>query len=446
MNLTVNLPNPHSQQRAFIRSSAKRKVIRAGRRGGKTVGMAIYAVEQFLAGRRVLYATPTQDQIDRFWEQCKRALSEPIDAGVFYKNETRHIIELPSTEQRIRAKTAWDADSLRGDYADVLILDEFQLMNEDAWGVVGAPMLLDTNGSAVFVYTPPSFRTAGQSKAHDPQHAAKMFTAASLDTSGRWATFHFSSHDNPYISREALIDITKDMTGLAYRQEILAEDIDEVPGALWTRASLDASRVLFAPDLARVVVAVDPGTTADGDQTGIIGAGKTATDAYILEDATCSGDPAIWPEQVIKTYVRLGADCVIVERNNGGEMVAHVIRQTTVEIDGVTYRGSALTIKTVWASRGKYTRAEPISVLWRPQPGQPIRGHLVGTFGELENQCCTWVPGDISPNNLDAMVWAVTDLFPNASNEPPGMAPNPLYGSAEPQLVYVPGKGIRTAP
>jgi hypothetical protein len=115
---TVHLPRPHDKQRLFIDSPAKRKVIRAGRRGGKTVGNSIYAVEKFLAGRRVLYATPTAEQIGRFWATVTRALYEPIKAGVYYKNETEHIIELPGTEQRIRAKTAWNADTLRGDYAD----------------------------------------------------------------------------------------------------------------------------------------------------------------------------------------------------------------------------------------------------------------------------------------------------------------------------------------
>ncbi len=138
-------------------STAKRKVIRAGRRGGKTVGMSIFAVEQFLAGHRVLYAAPTAEQLDTFWRHVKAALREPIDAGLFRKNETEHFIDLERTEQRIRAKTAWNADTLRGDYCDVLILDEWQLMNEEAWDRVGAPMLLDNNGDAVFIYTPPSY-------------------------------------------------------------------------------------------------------------------------------------------------------------------------------------------------------------------------------------------------------------------------------------------------
>jgi len=172
----VHLRRPHASQQGFIDSNAKRKVIRAGRRSGKTVGIAIKATKEFLAGRRILYAAPTQEQVDRFWEEVKRALADPIEANVYYKNETRHLIEIPGTEQRIRAKTAWNADTLRGDYADLLILDEWQLMDEDAWEFVGAPMLLDHNGDAVFIYTPPSLRSRSVTKARDPRHAAKLFS------------------------------------------------------------------------------------------------------------------------------------------------------------------------------------------------------------------------------------------------------------------------------
>jgi voltage-gated potassium channel Kch len=104
----------HPKQDAFIRSEAKRKIIRAGRRSGKTTGSAVLAVMHFLAGRRVLYATPTAEQIARFWSEIKAALEDAIRAGVFIKNETFHTIERLGTEQRIRAKTAWNADTLHG--------------------------------------------------------------------------------------------------------------------------------------------------------------------------------------------------------------------------------------------------------------------------------------------------------------------------------------------
>lgn len=223
----VTLRTPHEHQSAFIDSPAKRKIIKAGRRGGKTVGEALAAVKAFLAEKRVLYAAPTSEQTDAFWFEVTRALQGPIDAGYYKLDKSERTIELPGTKQRIRAKTAWNADTLRGDYADLLILDEYQLMNEDAWEVVGQPMLADHNGDAVFIYTPPSLVSAGVSKARDPLHASKLFKKAAADTTGLWATWHFTSWDNPYVSRAGLTNIARDMSQTAYRQEIMAED-DEI--------------------------------------------------------------------------------------------------------------------------------------------------------------------------------------------------------------------------
>lgn len=220
----VHLRPPHPKQKEFVDCEAKRIIIRAGRRGGKTVGVAIKALVAFLQGKRVLYAAPTSEQTDRFWYEITTALAEAIAAGVYVLNKSERYIERPGTLNRIKAKTAWDADSLRGDFADLLIYDEWQLSNEDAWEVVGFPMLMDNNGDAVFIYTPPSLRSAGVSKAHDPRHAAKMFKAAGEDGSGRWARFHFTSFDNPYVSKEGLAEATKDASQASFRQEILAED------------------------------------------------------------------------------------------------------------------------------------------------------------------------------------------------------------------------------
>ena len=240
----VRLPKPHPMQEAFIRSPAKRKVVRAGRRGGKTVGVAILACEQFVHGKRVLYTAPTVEQLETFWREAVRALSPLIDAGVYKKNETEHFIEKPGTENRLKAKTAWSADSMRGDYAGTLILDEWQLCNESAWTEVGAPMLLDTDGDAIFIYTPPSLRSSGISKAHDPLHAAKMFKMAQMEMSAalragrmpRWEVFHFTSHQNPYISEVALGELVQDMSRESYRREIEAEDDDISPNRLIYRA------------------------------------------------------------------------------------------------------------------------------------------------------------------------------------------------------------------
>lgn len=409
--LRPTLREPHPKQLAFVASPAKRKIARVGRRGGKTTGVGVIAVKAFCAGKRVLYATPTSEQITRFWFEIKRALRADIDRGALYKNETEHLVEVRDTEQRIRAKTAWNADTLRGDYSDLLILDEWQLMDENAWETVGAPMLLDNDGDAIFLYTPPSLRSRSVSKARDPLHAAMMFKRAQADTSGRWETFHWSSRDNPHLSPVALGTITQDMTALAVRQEIEAEDIDEAPGALWKRGTLDRLRLTQAPDLFRVVTGIDPSGSATGAEAGIIVGGVGWCDCkgalekhgFVIADASLQGAPEAWARAAVTAHNLHRADKMVAEQNFGGEMVAYTIG--TIE--------NAPEVELVSASRGKYIRAEPVSVLY-----EHGKIHHVGNFSALENEMCQWTPGDKSPNRLDALVWVFTELYGELTHEP----------------------------
>lgn len=389
----------HKIQQEFINCEAKRIIIKAGRRGGKTVGVANRAVKQFLAGKRVLYAAPTAEQVGRFWTTATTILAEPIQKKILYKNETEKYIEVVGTEQRIKAKTAWNADSLRGDYADELILDEFQLMNEDIWDAVGAPMLLDNNGNAVFIFTPPSLHSRSVSKANNKMHAAKLFRLfreKEKTDPERYRTFHFSSHENPYISKMALDEISKDMTNISYRMEILAEDIDEAPGALWTRKDIEDARVRQAPELDRIAVSVDPSATSTGDDAGIVVAGKYKNDAYILADLTLQGSPLTWAKVVVAAFYTYKANVIIAEKNNGGEMIALVIKQVDPNVP----------VRLVNASRDKHTRAEPVAAQY-----EQGRIHHVGSFSALEDEMCLWIPGEPSPNRMDALVWALTELM-----------------------------------
>ena len=211
----LRLPRAHEAQQRFLDSAAKRKVILAGRRGGKTTGMTLIAIPAALEGRRVLEAAPTAEQTTAFWDRVRHVCAPLIDSGAARKWEDTRLIEFVSGG-RIRCKTAYDADTLRGDYADLLLLDEFSLMQPDAWGEVGAPMLLDNDGDAVFAFTPKA-----------KNHAYLLYNRARAnDGDGRWAAFHFTSLENPYLSAAALRDITADMTADAYRQEILAEFVD----------------------------------------------------------------------------------------------------------------------------------------------------------------------------------------------------------------------------
>ena len=410
LELNVRYRWLHPKQAEFVHHPAKRKIARCGRRGGKTVGVSNVAVDAFLRGHRVLYAVPTGNQLDTFWYEVKRALEEPLARNVLYKNEGMHLIERRGTQNRLRAKTAWNADSLRGDFADVLILDEWQLMDEDAWERVGQPMLLDNDGTAIFIYTPPSLVSRSVSKARDPRHAAKMFKAAQADTTGEWAAFAWSSHDNPFISPVALDRAARGMTRLAYQQEILALDATEAPGALWKQEQLDRDRTppildiegrRTFPPMRRVVIAIDPAVTSDSssDETGITVHGLAVNGmGYLLEDASGRYTPEGWANKAIALLNRHHADRILGEDNNGGEMVEDVIRT----------RMPNAPVKRIHASRGKAARAEPVAALY-----EQGKIHHVGEFPELEDQLCTWEPlgGHRSPDRLDACVWGWTELF-----------------------------------
>lgn len=211
IDATVRLPRSHPKQVLIEQHAAKRVVVCAGRRAGKTTLAAKVACKKLKEGRRVLLASTTQDQADAFWEKCKAWLSEVMEIGLVLKNEQRRILTMPSSGGRIKVKTASDADGLRGDYADFLVLDECALLAPDAWEKVGAPMLLDNDGDAWFISTP-----------RRRNWFFHLYQKAMADESGRWKAWHFTSYDNPHLSTDALDELQSDMTDEDIEQEIKA--------------------------------------------------------------------------------------------------------------------------------------------------------------------------------------------------------------------------------
>lgn len=189
------------------------------------------------------------------------------------------------------------------------------------------------------------------------------------------------------------------------RQELNAEILDDLPGALWTRDQIDKGRLRAAPQMQRIVVAVDPsgtkGESDDGDDIGIVVAGKGIDGrAYVLADRTCKLSPAGWGKRAVQAFHEYKADRIIAERNFGGAMVQHVIKTTEATVP----------YKEVTASRGKVARAEPVAALY-----EQGRVSHVGSFPELEDQMCQIAPegyaGEGSPDRADALVWALTELM-----------------------------------
>jgi len=189
------------------------------------------------------------------------------------------------------------------------------------------------------------------------------------------------------------------------RQELDAQILDDIPGALWTYSIVDKHRLYALPvgvDLARVVVAIDPSVSEDGNEAGIVAAGKgTDGRGYVLTDATMQGRPEAWAKKAVDTWRALKGDRIIGEANNGGQMIEATLNAYDRTVP----------VKLVHASRGKVTRAEPIALLYE-------RGMIshVGSFPELEDEMCTYQEQDMrgaqaSPNRMDALVWALTELF-----------------------------------
>lgn len=191
------------------------------------------------------------------------------------------------------------------------------------------------------------------------------------------------------------------------RQEIYAEILDDVPGAMWNSVRIEELRIQSnqLPPLRRIVVAIDPAVTSgeDADETGIICAGLGHDGhGYILDDASGIMQPNEWATVAVRLYNTRSADRIIGETNNGGDMIENTIR---IVAPNVSYKG-------VHASRGKAIRAEPISALY-----EQSRVHHVGSFGVLEDQMCAFTPdfdratAGYSPDRMDALVWALTELM-----------------------------------
>lgn len=228
----------------------------------------------------------------------------------------------------------------------------------------------------------------------------------------RGATFDNAAN----LSAAALAELRNRYEGTRLgRQELYGEILDDVPGALWTAATIEAHRVDAAPvhGLARVVTAIDPAVTSGegSDLTGIVTVGATdngwcpvcgplehgVRHGFVLGDDSVRSTPDGWCRTAVAAYDRWTGDRIVGEVNNGGDLIEAVLR--TVD-HSVPYR-------KVTATRGKRVRAEPIAALY-----EQGRIHHVGTLVDLEDQLCSWTPeAPGSPDRMDALVWAITDLL-----------------------------------
>jgi predicted phage terminase large subunit-like protein len=265
----------------------------------------------------------------------------------------------------------------------LLWADELALWNEASWHQAQFGLRLGENPRAIVTTT--------------PKNRDFVRTLSELDST---ATIRATTYDNPTLSDAVQERLRQQYGGTRIgRQEILAEWLDDVPGALWQWSMIHSKPLLEIPALERIVVAIDPAATANktSDDTGIMVVGRADTDEYyVLADYSGKYSPDAWAGKAIDAYETHKADRIIGETNNGGDMVEHTLR--TVR-SGIPYT-------SVHATRGKRIRAEPIAALY--EQGKVF--HAPG-LNDLEEQLVSWTPDSSgSPDRLDALVWAMTEL------------------------------------
>lgn len=294
--------------------------------------------------------------------------------------------------------SAEDPDSLRGPQFDAAWCDEIAKWREadHVWDMLQFGLRLGQAPQVVVTTTPRPIALIGR----------LMGDSASVVT--RSAT-----SDNAANLAPSFVDeMTRRYAGtILGRQELLGEIIADQSGSLWRRDWIETSRVRSAPELSRIVVALDPPVTSTSrsDACGMVVAGLGPDGrAYVLADRTLQGrEPHVWARAAIALYQDYRADRIVAEVNQGGDLVMSVLRQ----ID------DTVPIKKVHATRGKWLRAEPVAALY-------AEGRIahVGTFDLLEDQMCCFgadgMPGGRSPDRLDALVWAITDLMLSSGPKP----------------------------
>ena len=387
--------------------------INAGRGFGKTRSGVEWVREQVKCGvKRIAAVASTNSDIERVMVKGESGfLSVCWKGDKTYAGKKMGFPEWSPTKRtltwengaQVQFFSAEEPERLRGPQFELAWCDETAAWNKDmdTWSMLQFCMRLGKHPRIMVTTTPKPTKLIRQIL-KDPKTV--VTTGSTFDNSANLAKTYITAVKEQY-----------EGTRLG-RQELYAEVLEEAQGALWTTAMLDDASIKHeaVPDLSRIVVALDPAFTsnAESDMTGIVVAGIDINGiAYVLGDYTDRLSPQGWAMKAIELYHFHQADRIVAEVNQGGDMV-----RTTIHGEDET-----VSYKAVRASRGKYARAEPISALYERGLVKHVSNPPDGaSLNELETQMRTWEPlGRVgSPDRLDALVWAITDLSLNGYSKP----------------------------
>ena len=357
----------------------------AGRGFGKTEAGAQWVRERVASGaRQIALVAETQKDLEEVMVPRLVAITPPDERPTVRFRPVR--VTWPCGAQAL-GYNGTEPNQLRGPEFDTAWVDELAKYRyaQDTWDMLQFTMRSGSD-PRVFVTTTPR-----------PIKLLKAMIANPSTVVTRGTTYDNANN----LPASFIEEIRQRYAGTRLgRQELNAEVLDDIPGALWTRDMIQTSE---APEMARVVVAVDPsGTAGDdgGDMIGIVVAGRTMDGRYhVIEDATCSLSPNGWGRRAVERYHAHRADRIVAERNFGGAMVESNIKASDRNVP----------VKLVTASRGKAVRAEPIAALYEQGRVTHARG-----LDALEDQLMAFTPsgymGEGSPDRADALVWALSEL------------------------------------
>lgn len=362
----------------------------AGRGWGKTRAGTEWVRDQLESGkasRAIIVAATAADLRDTLVEGPSGLLTvcPPWDRPLYEPSKRRLTWKNGST---VSLYSSEEPDRLRGVNADLLLADELAAWKyPEAWDMALFALRLGVNPRAMITTTP------------RPTKIIRELLDREDCVVVRGSTYDNRANLAPQFIEEIVRRYEGTRLG---RQEIHAEVLDDVDGAVLTREMIEANRVEAAPDLGRVIVGVDPAVSSgeNSDQTGIVVVGKGVDgELYALADRSCRLGPAGWARRVIDAYREFEADAIVVEKNQGGAMCEHTIRSVDENVP----------ITLVTATRGKHVRAQPILSLF-----EQGRAHTLQGMARLEEQLSAFslegYEADGSPDSADAFVWAATEL------------------------------------
>lgn len=382
-------------------------IVTKGRRFGATKGASNAFIEWAIEGQKLLWGDTISGNIDRYVDRYFKPELNKSNIPFSWNTQKKVLQLLTKGGGYIDFRSADRPENWEGFGYNKIFLNEAGIILKNDYLYTNAvlPMLMDYEGSMLIAAGVPKGKFTKNEKEH---RFYSLYKSAKEGLKG-YRVLQYSSYDNPLLRPSDIDELSAEiklMNPEMEQQEIYGQFVEGASGELWDEVMIERQRLKSYPQLKRIVVSVDPATSKkkNSDETGITVQGIDFNGkGYFLEDLSGKYSPNEWASVALNAVKRWDADCIVAEKNQGGDMVKSVIETKAKEL-GVVVR-----VKLVTATKGKFIRAEPIYALY--EQGSIFH---VGVHPILERQMCIFVTdSDISPDRVDALVWGFTELLLN---------------------------------